>query len=94
VKPHRPGAHKKGSADFRQRGLAGITHSPGQPLSVRRSYSSRTRLPIPNRMISAFTSGAPTRHGSKAKRARNCETVDYGVETGYVRFHHLGKLAL
>ena len=37
---------------------------------------------------------SPTRHGSKVKRARNRETVDHGVETGYVRFHHLGKLAL
>jgi hypothetical protein len=44
VKPHRLDAHKKGSADFRQRGLGGITHSPGQPLSVRRSYSSGASL--------------------------------------------------
>ena len=56
------------------------------------------------RMTSAFNSstvrrgssrsGAPTRYGSRVKRARDCETVDHGVETGYVRFHHLGKLAL
>jgi hypothetical protein len=32
VKPHKPGANKKGPADFRQRGLGGITHNRGQPL--------------------------------------------------------------